>query len=108
MILTNIETIPGMKIVAQYGIVSGSSVRSKNAFADMGAGLKNMFGGEIAGYTQLLTEARKQAVERMEQEAQTKGANAIVNVRFVTSSIAATAAEVYAYGTAVKAVSVEG
>lgn len=103
MILTNIETIPGMKIVGQYGLVSGSTVRAKNAILDMGAGLKNVVGGELKSYTELLTQARQEAISRMEQQAQMLGANAIVNVRFATSAITAGAAEVYAYGTAVKA-----
>jgi len=101
MIITNIETVPGMKIVAQYGLVSGSTVRSKNVFLDLGAGLKNTFGGELKSYTTLLTEARKEATLRMESQAKMLGANAVVNVRYATSAITSGAAEVYAYGTAV-------
>lgn len=101
MILTNIECVPGMKIKAQYGLVSGSTVRAKNLIKDFGAGLKNMVGGELKSYTELLSEARKDATSRMEQQAQILGANAIINVRYATSSITAGAAEVYAYGTAV-------
>lgn len=102
MILTNIETVPGFKIVKQYGLVSGSTVRAKDAIRDFGAGLKNMVGGELKSYTELLTEARKEAVARMESQARALGANAIVNVRFATASVTVGAAEVYAYGTAVK------
>ena len=102
MILTNIETVPGMKIVGNFGLVSGSTVRAKNAILDMGAGLKNVVGGELKSYTDLLTTARQEAISRMEQQAQMLGANAIVNVRFATSAITAGAAEVYAYGTACK------
>ena len=101
MILTNIESVPGMKIKAQYGLVSGSTVRAKNAIKDIGAGLKNMVGGELVSYTELLAEARKEATMRMETQAQMLGANAIINVRYATSSVTAGAAEVYAYGTAV-------
>lgn len=102
MILTNIESVPGMTITAQYGLVTGSTVRAKNAIKDLGAGLKNMVGGELKSYTELLTEARKEAVQRMETQAMRLGANAIINVRFATSSVTVGAAEVYAYGTAVK------
>lgn len=102
MILTNIETVPGMNIVAQYGLVTGSTVRAKNAIKDFGAGLKNMVGGELKSYTELLTEARKEAIARMQEQAIRMGANAVVNVRLATSSVTVGAAEVYAYGTAVK------
>ena len=102
MILTNIETVPGMNIVAQYGLVTGSTVRAKNAIKDIGAGLKNMVGGELKSYTELLTEARKEAIARMQEQAVKMGANAVVNVRLATSSVTVGAAEVYAYGTAVK------
>ena len=102
MILTNIETVPGMNIVAQYGLVTGSTVRAKNAIKDFGAGLKNMVGGELKSYTELLTEARKEAIARMQEQAVQMGANAVVNVRLATSSVTVGAAEVYAYGTAVK------
>jgi len=101
MIITNIESVPGMKIKAQYGLVSGSTVRAKNAIKDFGAGLKNMVGGELKSYTELLSEARREATSRMEQQATMLGANAIINVRYATSSITVGAAEVYAYGTAV-------
>lgn len=102
MILTNIESVPGMNIVAQYGLVAGSTVRAKNAIKDFGAGLKNMVGGELKSYTELLIEARKEATARMEAQARALGANAVINVRFATSSVTAGAAEVYIYGTAVK------
>lgn len=101
MFLTNIETIPGKQIVACQGVVSGSSVRSKHVGRDIMAGLKNMVGGELRGYTELLEESREQATERMKAQAMQLGANAIVNVRFSTSSVAAGAAEIYVYGTAV-------
>ncbi len=102
MIITTIESIPGRQIVSHYGLVSGSTVRSKHAGRDLMAGLKNIFGGELKGYTELLEEARQEAVDRMVQQADAMGANAIVNVRFSTSSVAAGAAELYVYGTALK------
>ena len=108
MIVTTIETIPGMKIKAHCGLVSGSTVRAKNMFQDIGAGIKNTVGGELKSYTALLTEAREEAVSRMIAQAQKLHANAIVNVRFATSSVAAGAAEVYAYGTALEVVKPEG
>lgn len=102
MILTNIESVPGKKIIEHYGLVCGSTVRAKNAFKDLGAGFKNIFGGELKSYTALMEESRGQAIERMMQQAQQLGANAIVNVRFSTSNIAQGAAELYVYGTAIK------
>lgn len=108
MILTNIESVPGMKIIAQYGMVSGSTVRAKNAIKDFGAGLKNMVGGELKSYTELLMEARKEATARMEEQARQLGGNAVINVRYATSSVTVGAAEVYAYGTAVKVEHIEG
>lgn len=102
MILTNVESVPGRRIVEHYGLVSGSTVRSKHFGRDFMAGLKNIVGGELKGYTELLEESRKEAVSRMVAMAKALGANAVVNVRFSTSSVAAGAAELYAYGTAVR------
>ncbi len=104
MLLSNIETIPGKNIEAYFGVVQGSSVRAKHVGRDIMAGLKNIFGGELKGYTELLNESREEAVQRMIQMAQAKGANAIVNIRFSTSAIAVGAAEIFAYGTAVKVI----
>ena len=101
MIVVNTETIPGFDIVAVKGLVQGNTIRAKHLGRDITASLKNLVGGELTQYTELLTESRRQAVERMIQQAQELGADAIVNVRFTTSSIAAGAAELYAYGTAV-------
>jgi uncharacterized protein YbjQ (UPF0145 family) len=101
MIITNIETVPGKTIVEHFGLVSGSTIRAKHVGRDLMAGLKNLVGGELKGYTQLLHESRQQALERMTEQARQLGANAIVNVRFSTSSVAQGAAELYAYGTAV-------
>ena len=101
MIVVNTETIPGLDIVAVKGLVQGNTIRAKHLGRDITASLKNLVGGELTQYTELLTESRRQAVERMIQQAQELGADAIVNVRFTTSSIASGAAELYAYGTAV-------
>ena len=102
MEITNIETIPGKRITSHYGLVCGSTVRSKNAFKDIGASFKNMFGGELKSYTKLLNETREESIGRMIEQAKQLGANAVVNVRFATSDVAAGAAEIYIYGTAVK------
>ena len=102
MILTNTETVPGKHIVEHFGIVSGSTVRAKHVGKDLMAGLKNIVGGEMKGYTELLQESREEATDRMKKQAKKLGANAIVNVRFATSSVAQGAAELYVYGTAVR------
>ncbi|RKY36269.1 MAG: hypothetical protein DRP73_03625 [Candidatus Omnitrophota bacterium] len=102
MIVTNIEYVPGKQIVAHYGIVQGSTVRARHAGADFAAGLKNIVGGELKGYTKLLEGARKEALERMVKQAEQLGANAVINVRFATSTITQGAAELMAYGTAVR------
>jgi uncharacterized protein YbjQ (UPF0145 family) len=99
--MSNTQEIPGKTIVEFYGVVSGSTVRAKHLGRDIMAGLKNVVGGELKGYTQLLSESRGEAIRRMSYQAQEMGANAIVNVRFATSSIAQGAAEIFAYGTAV-------
>ena len=101
MELTNTENIPGKDIVSSHGVVSGSTVRAKHAGRDIMASIKNIFGGELKGYTELLEESRNEAVERMKSQAKQLGANGIVNVRFSTSSVAAGASEIYVYGTAV-------
>lgn len=101
LILTNLETVPGHAIVRHLGLVQGNTVRSKHVGRDIMAGLKNIVGGELRGYTELLTDARKEATHRMVQEARELGANAVLNVRFSTSSVSAGASELYVYGTAV-------
>ncbi len=103
MLVVNTETIPGHEIVEIKGLVQGNTIRAKHLGRDIGAGLKNLVGGELTGYTELLTEARRQALQRMMDQATQLGANAVVNVRFTTSSVASGAAEMYAYGTAVVA-----
>jgi uncharacterized protein YbjQ (UPF0145 family) len=104
MILSNVETIPGREIVEHFGLVSGSTIRAKHVGKDIMASLKNLVGGELKGYTKLLQESREQAIDRMVAQARQLGANAIVNIRFSTSSVAQGAAELYAYGTAVRVV----
>jgi uncharacterized protein YbjQ (UPF0145 family) len=96
------ESIPGKQIVQFFGVVSGSTVRAKHIGRDIMAGLKNLVGGELKGYTELLNEAREDALSRMQQQAESLGANAVVNIRFSTSSVAQGAAELFAYGTAVR------
>lgn len=102
MILTNIESVPGKEIVEHYGLVQGSSIRAKHVGRDFMAGLKNIVGGELKGYTELLQESRNQATVRLSAQARELGANAVVNVRYSTSSVAQGAAEILCYGTAVK------
>ena len=102
MVFTNIESVPGTNIVEHYGVVSGSTVRAKHVGRDFMASLKNIVGGELKGYTELLQDSRNQAVERMSEQAKQLGANAVVNVRFATSSVAQGASELYVYGTAVR------
>jgi len=101
MILTTLEFVPGKTITKHLGLIQGSTVRSKHVGRDMMAGLKNVFGGELKGYTELLQESREEAIERMKEQAQSIGANAILNIRFSTSSITQGASELFTYGTAV-------
>lgn len=102
MLVSNIEVIPGRRVIKHLGMAQGNTVRAKHMGKDLLAGLKNIVGGELKGYTELLQEARDEAVERMIEQAKGMGANAILNVRFSTSSVAAGAAELFAYGTAVE------
>jgi uncharacterized protein YbjQ (UPF0145 family) len=102
MIISNTDSIPGRRIVEFYGVVTGNTVRAKHVGRDIMAGLKNIVGGELKGYTELLQDSRKEATDRMVEQAQSMGANAVVNIRFATSSISQGAAELFAYGTAVR------
>src|SRR3989344_160530 len=102
MILTTTDTIPGKKIVEILGLVRGSTIRAKHVGKDIMAGLKTLIGGEIKGYTETLNEAREQAMERMKEEAKKVNADAIIEIRLGTSNVMQGAAEVLAYGTAVK------
>ncbi len=101
VILVNTEAIPGQRIRQVLGLVQGNTVRAKHVGRDIAAGFKNIVGGELKGYTELLVESRQQATQRMVAQAQQLGANAVVNVRFSTSAVTGGAAELYAYGTAV-------
>lgn len=101
MTLSNLEVLPGRRVKTHLGVVQGSTVRAKHAGKDILAGLKNIVGGELKGYTELMQEARDEAVRRMVEEARSMGANAVLNLRFVTTSITAGAAEILAYGSAV-------
>jgi uncharacterized protein YbjQ (UPF0145 family) len=100
MIVVNTESVPGYRLVRVLGLVQGNTVRAKHLGRDIMAGFKNLVGGELKGYTELLTEARSEAIQRMIEEAQRMGANAVLNVRFSTSAVTQGAAELYAYGTA--------
>lgn len=102
MIITNTETIPNREISEVVGIARGSTVRARNIGRDLFAGLKNIVGGEIEEYTKLQAQAREQAMQRMHQDAEKMGADAIVNVRLTTSMVMQGCSEILAYGTAVK------
>ena len=102
MLITTTETIPGKNILESLGIARGSTVRARNVGKDIFAAFKNIIGGEIEEYTKLQADSREQALSRMIDDANKLGANAVVNVRFMTSVISQGAAEVLAYGTAVK------
>lgn len=101
MIIVNTETIPGFSIVKTLGIVQGNTVRAKHLGRDVAASFKNLVGGELKGYTELLTDSRRAAIERLMQQAEQLGANAVVNLRFSTAAVTSGAAELYVYGTAV-------
>jgi uncharacterized protein YbjQ (UPF0145 family) len=101
LFMSNVETIPGKTIMRSLGLVTGSTVRAKHLGKDIFAGLKNIVGGELKAYTELLNESRNEALQRMMLQAHGMGANGIVNVRFATSSVAAGASELFCYGTAV-------
>ena len=102
MLLSNLESVPGHRISQQLDVVYGSTVRSKHVGRDFLAGLKNIVGGELTAYTELLEESRQEAMNRMIAKAQGLGANAIVGIRFSTSNIAQGASELFVYGTAVR------
>lgn len=101
MLVVNTEFIPGHQVVELKGLVQGNTIRAKHVGRDIMAGLKNIVGGELKGYTELLTDARREAMRRMIAQAEELGANAVINVRFSTSAITQGAAELYCYGTAV-------
>jgi uncharacterized protein YbjQ (UPF0145 family) len=101
MLLSTTDTIPGKTITKHLGLVRGNTIRARHIGKDILAGLRNLVGGEVTEYTKLLGESREQALDRMFEEARKLGANAIVGIRFSTSEVAAHAAEILAYGTAV-------
>lgn len=102
MILVTTDTIPGKDIKESLGIVKGEIVQSKNIGRDFMAGMKTLVGGEIAGYTEMLREARQIATKRMVDEAESLGADAVVDIRYGSSAVMQGAAEIIVYGTAVK------
>ncbi|EML0275844.1 TPA: heavy metal-binding domain-containing protein [Vibrio parahaemolyticus] len=104
MIYTTTDTIPGKEIAEVRGVVTGNVVQSKHIGRDLMAGLKSIVGGEIRGYTEMMIEARDIAIQRMVEQANQKGADAIVGIRFTTSSIVDGSSEILAFGTAVKLV----
>jgi uncharacterized protein YbjQ (UPF0145 family) len=101
MIAVTTDLIPGKRIVKTFGLVRGNTIRARHVGRDIVAGLRNLVGGEIVEYTKLMAESREQAIDRMNQEAERMGANAVVCLRFTTSMIMGGAAELLAYGTAV-------
>ena len=102
MLISTTEKIPGREIAEVIDIARGSTVRARNIGRDIFAGLKNLVGGEISEYTQLMADAREQAIQRMVADGQSIGADAIVNVRFTTAMVMQGCSEILAYGTAVK------
>ena len=108
VILTTTESIPGYRVVEIKGLARGGIVRATHVGRDIMAFLKNLKGGEVQEYTQMLGEAREEALRRMELHAEDMGANAVLGVRFMTSAVASGMAEIYAYGTAVVVEKVKG
>uniref|UniRef100_A5WHH9 UPF0145 protein PsycPRwf_2180 n=1 Tax=Psychrobacter sp. (strain PRwf-1) TaxID=349106 RepID=A5WHH9_PSYWF len=104
VLLSNLEHLPGYTITERLDVVYGSTVRSKHVGKDIFASLKNIVGGELTAYTELLEESRQEAIDRMLAKADALGADAVVGLRFSTSSIAQGASELFVYGTAVRAV----
>ena len=102
MIVVTTETVPGREVIEALGLVRGKAVRAKHVGRDFMAGLKNLVGGELGAYSELMQESREQATQRMISEARSFGADAVVGVRYNTSTIAAGAAEILSFGTAVK------
>jgi len=102
MILSTTDGVAGTEVVETLGLVTGSTVRARFFLRDMLAGLKGLVGGEVGTYTRMLSDAREQATVRMIEAAEAKGADAVVNVRFASSQVMHNAAEIIAYGTAVR------
>ena len=101
MLLSTLEAIPGRRVLRVVGLVKGNTIRARHVGKDILAGLRNIVGGEISEYTKMMAEAREQAIDRMSEEAERLGANAVVNVRFSTSYIMGAASEIMVFGDAV-------
>ncbi len=101
MIIVTTDFVPGKEIKKTLGLVRGNTIRARHIGRDIKAGLKNIVGGEITDYTKMMAESREQAIDRMIEEAEKLGANAIINIRFATSMIMQSAAEILVYGTGV-------
>ena len=101
MIVVSTDFVQGRNIVKVIGLAKGNTIRARHVGRDIAAGLKNLLGGEIRDYTKMMAESREQALDRMIEDAQNQGANAVINVRFSTSMIMQSASEILAYGTAV-------
>jgi uncharacterized protein YbjQ (UPF0145 family) len=102
VLVTTINDVPGFKIVAVYGEIFGLICRARNVVSNLGAGLRTLFGGEVGAYTQLLSDSRNQAIDRLRMAALEKGANAVVGMRFDCNEIGNIMSEIAAYGTAVR------
>ncbi len=102
MIVVNTDFVPGREIDKELGLVRANTIRAKHVGKDIMAGLRNIVGGELREYTEMLSEAREEALQRMEKEAEKIGADAVINVRFMTSSVTGGASEILVYGTAVR------
>lgn len=102
MIVTTANEVPGQQVSEVLGIVKGNTIRAKHLGKDLVAGLRNLVGGELKEYTEMITEAREEAMQRMVRDAESMGADAIIGMRMTTSQVAQGAAEILAYGTAVK------
>ena len=102
MLIVTTETVPGREIAEAIGVVRGNTIRAKHVGKDIMASLRMLVGGEVKEYTEMLTEARNESLKRLEAQAEKLGADAVVNLRFITSQVMTGAAEMLAYGTAVK------
>lgn len=101
MIITTSDQVEGKKVTKTIGLVRGSTIRARHVGRDIMAGLRSLVGGEIVDYTKMMAEAREQAIQRMVEDAEKKGANAVVGMKFTTSMIMSNASEILAYGTGV-------
>lgn len=108
IITSNLESIPGREITEHLGLVRANTVRARHLGSDIGAGLKSLVGGKIGGYIKVMTQARDEATEEMLNEAEKIGADAVINIRYATSQVMPSAAEILVYGTAVKLSPAEG